>query len=63
MKEIEIKNEIRVFYEEINDGEAICIFEENSGEVTDEIILLRPVALELAKIIIELMENDEEAEK
>jgi len=59
MNEIEIREDVLVTYSEINDGEAICISEENSGEITDQIILLRSVALELARKILELMGDDE----
>jgi len=59
MNEIEIREDVLVTYSEINDGEAICISEENSGEITDQIILLRSVALELARKILELMSDDE----
>jgi hypothetical protein len=63
MKEIEIRDDIFVTLAEINDGEAICISEENSGEVTDEIILIRPVALAIAKKILEIMGDDEKTEE
>ena len=55
MEEIEFKDNIIVYYEDINDGEAICISEEDDGEVTDQIILTRTLALDLAKKITEMM--------
>ena len=59
MNEIEIRDDHVVNYYEIQDGEAICIQLESPEGILDEIILLRPIALKLAKIIFEIMEDDE----
>jgi hypothetical protein len=60
MREIEIDEDVSVFYKEICDGEAICIGEEEDGEVLCEIILIRPIALQLAKKIYEILGYDDE---
>jgi hypothetical protein len=58
--EIEIRDDHMVNYSEIQDGEGLCLQVEGPEGVTDEIILIRPIALKLAKIINEIMGNDEE---
>lgn len=59
MNEIEIRDDVIISYEDINDGECIRLSEEFEGEVTS-ILLIRSVALEFAKKIMELMGNHEE---
>ncbi len=63
MKEIEISDDIVILLEEINDGEAVVITEEDDGEITSQIILIRPIALALVRNILELLGEDEEEEK
>ena len=59
MKKIEIRDDIIINYFEIQDGEALCLQEETPEGITCEIILIRPVALKLAKVINNLMKSNE----
>jgi hypothetical protein len=62
MKEIQIRNDMYVSYCEIQDGEAIAISEEIDGEVQCQIVLIKSVAQQLAKVILEIMGSDEDSE-
>ena len=58
--EIEIRDDHIINYAEIQDGEAFCLQLEGPEGIVDEIVLIRPIALELAKIINEMLGNNEE---
>lgn len=55
MNNIDIRDDITLTCEEISDGEAICLTEKFKGKTTEKIILIRPVAIAVAKRILEIV--------